>query len=160
MALEGDMEIRRRTTRSLLRIAAVGLGVTLTLAFAAALAACGGTGGSSPAPSSPTPAVYTAADDGATVEASVGEQFTVSLEENPTTGYEWDMKAGPGLTLVGDEFMGPSPSPSPLTGAGRTHSWVFKAARAGTLTLTGLYVRPWEADGKSAADFSLTIAAR
>jgi len=159
MALEGDMETRRRTKRGLLRVAAVGLSVTMTLAFAAAVSACGGTGGSSPGPSSPTLAVYTAADDGTTVEASVGEQFTVSLEENPTTGYEWDMKAGPGLTLVGDEFMGPSPSPSPLMGAGGTHAWVFKADKAGTLTLTGLYVRPWEADGKSAADFSLTIEA-
>src|SRR5450756_527596 len=99
---------------SWVRRGAVVVSVTLALASAAALAACGGTGGSSPAPSSPTPAVYTAADDGATVAASVGEQFTVSLEENPTTGYEWDMKAGPGLTLVGDEFVGPSPSPSPL----------------------------------------------
>jgi inhibitor of cysteine peptidase len=160
MALEGGMETRRRTKRGLPCVGAVGLSVTMTLAFVAALAACGGTGGSSPAPSSSKPAVYTAADDGATVETRVGEQFTVSLEENPTTGYQWDMKAGPGLTLVGDEFMGPSPSPSPLMGAGGTHSWVFKADKAGTLTLTGLYVRPWEADGKSAADFSLTIEAR
>jgi len=147
---------------SWVRRGAVVVSVTLALASAAALAACGGTGGSSPAPSSPTPAVYTAGvgEDGATVPASVGEQFTVSLEENPTTGYEWDMKAGPGLTLVGDEFVGPSPSPSPLMGAGGTHSWVFRVDKAGTLTLTGLYVRQWEADGKSAADFSLTIEAQ
>ena len=132
----------------------------LALLATTSLVACGGSAGSSAAPSSPTPAVYTAADSGATVQASVGEQFTVSLEENPTTGYEWDMKAGPGLTLVGDEFVGPSPSPSPLMGAGGTHSWVFRADKGGTLTLTGLYVRPWETNGKSAADFSLTIAAQ
>jgi inhibitor of cysteine peptidase len=143
-----------------LRRGAVVVGVAVTLTLAAALAACGGTAGSSPAPSSPLPAVYTAADNGATVEASVGERFTISLEENPTTGYEWDMKAGPGLTLVSDAFVGPSSSPSPLMGAGGTHSWVFRADEAGTLTLTGLYVRPWEAGGKSAADFSLTIEAR
>jgi Predicted secreted protein len=45
-------------------------------------------------------------------------------------------------------------------GAGGTHSWVFRVDKAGTLTLAGLYVRPWEADGKSAADFSLTIEAQ
>jgi len=104
--------------------------------------------------------VYTVADNNATVAARVGEQFTVSLAENPTTGYQWDMKAGPGLTLVSDRFTGPSPSPSPLEGAGGTRAWVFRADKAGTLTLTGLYVRPWEADGKSAADFSLTITAQ
>lgn len=151
------MEARRSTRIGLLSVAALAAAGVLA---AASLAACGGTGGSSPAPSLPAPAVYTAADDGATVEASVGEQFTVNLEENPTTGYKWDMKAGRGLTLVGDEFVGPSPSPSPLMGAGGTHAWVFKVNEAGTLTLTGLYVRPWEADGKSAADFSLTIEAK
>ena len=99
----------------------------MTLGFVAALSACGGTGGGSPASPSPRPAVFTAADDMTTVEVSVGERFTVSLQENPTTGYEWDMIAGPGLALVGDEFVAPSPSPSPLEGAGGTHSWVFRA---------------------------------
>ncbi|MEI6448359.1 MAG: protease inhibitor I42 family protein [Actinomycetes bacterium] len=143
---------------SRLRRGAVIVSVAMALASAAALAACGGSAGDPPAPS--PPAVYTAADDGATVAARVGERFTVTLDENPTTGYQWDMKAGPGLTLVSDQFTGPSPSPSPLEGAGGTHSWVYRADAAGTLTLTGLYVRPWEADGKSASDFSLTIAAR
>ena len=142
------------------RSAWIGVFCAVALAAASALAACGGAATGSPASASPTPAAYTAADSGATVAARVGERFTVSLDENPTTGYQWDMKAGPGLTLVGDEFVGPSPSPSPLMGAGGTHSWVFKADKAGTLTLTGLYVRPWEADGKSAADFSLTIEAQ
>ena len=143
-----------------LRRGAVVVGVAMTLTLSAALAACGGTAGSSSPPPSPSPTVYTAADNGATVQASVGERFTVSLDENPTTGYQWDMKAGPGLTQLGDEFAGPSPSPSPLMGAGGTHSWVFRVDEAGTLTLTGIYVRSWEADGKSAADFSLTIVAR
>ena len=139
------------------RIAACMAALGLTALSATLLVACGGTAGRSPAPSSPVPAVYTAADNGTTVEARVGERFTVTLEENPTTGYSWDMIAGPGLTQIGDKFVAPSPSPSPLMGAGGTHSWVFRADEAGTLTLTGLYVRPWEEDGKSAADFSLTI---
>ena len=133
--------------------------LALALACGAVLVACGGSAGSSPAPSPSPPAVFTEADNTTTVAARVGEQFTVTLDENPTTGYQWDMKAGPGLTLVSDRFTGPSPSPSPLEGAGGTHSWVFRADEAGTLTLTGLYVRPWEAD-KSAADFSLTIQAQ
>ena len=136
------------------------MSVATALASAAMIAACGGELPAVPPPTSPPPAVYTVADNNATVAARVGEQFTVSLAENPTTGYQWDMKAGPGLTLVSDRFTGPSPSPSPLEGAGGTRAWVFRADKAGTLTLTGLYVRPWEADGKSAADFSLTITAQ
>jgi inhibitor of cysteine peptidase len=148
-------------TRRSMRIGALwtGASAAVVVLVAASLAACGGAAGSAPASPSPASAVYTAADSGTTVAVSVGERFTVTLKENPTTGYAWDMKAGPGLTLVGDAFAGPSPSPSPLMGAGGMHSWVFEAAKAGTLTLTGLYVRPWESQGKSAADFSLTIEA-
>jgi inhibitor of cysteine peptidase len=148
------MEIQRSMRVGALWVGALAAVVVLA---AVSLAACGGAAGNAPASPSPTPAVYTAVDSGATVAVTVGERFTVSLKENPTTGYAWDMKAGPGLTLVGDAFAGPSPSPSPLMGAGGMHSWVFEAAKAGTLTLTGLYVRPWEPQGKSAADFSLTI---
>jgi len=132
----------------------------LALLAAGSLVACGGSSGGASASPSPGARVYTETASGTTIRAKVGDRITVTLRENPTTGYKWDMKAGPGLTLVGDEFVGPSPSPSPLMGAGGTHSWVFRVDKAGTLTLTGLYVRPWEADGKSAADFSLTIEAQ
>ena len=132
----------------------------LALLAAGSLVACGGSSGGASASPSPGARVYTETASGTTIRAKVGDRITVTLRENPTTGYKWDMKAGPGLTLVGDEFVGPSPSPSPLMGAGGTHSWVFRVDKAGTLTLTGLYVRQWEADGKSAADFSLTIEAQ
>src|SRR5450759_2161068 len=121
----------------------------LALLAAGSLVACGGSSGGASASPSPGARVYTETASGTTIRAKVGDRITVTLRENPTTGYKWDMKAGPGLTLVGDEFVGPSPSPSPLMGAGGTHSWVFRVGKAGTLTLTGLYVRPWEADGKS-----------
>ena len=133
----------------------------LALLAAGSLVACGGSSGGASASPSPGARVYAETASGTTIRAKVGDRITVTLRENPTTGYKWEMKLGPGLTLVMGTFTEPSFSPSPpLMGAGGTHSWVFRVDKAGTLTLTGLYVRPWEADGKSAADFSLTIEAQ
>jgi inhibitor of cysteine peptidase len=128
------------------------------VAGAAALSACGG----SSAPPSPSPVVrtFTEAQNSKTVTASVGERFAVTLDENPTTGYAWALKLGPGLSLISDEYAGPSPSASPLMGAGGARTWVVRVDDAGTLTLTGVYARSWEAPTKSAASFSLTIEAR
>jgi predicted secreted protein len=64
------------------------------------------------------------------------------------------------LSLISDKYAGPSPSASPLMGAGGARTWVVRVDDAGTLTLTGIYARPWEAPTKSAASFSLTIEAR
>ena len=132
-------------------VLAVSIAVALASA-AALLAACGGSGGAT--------IEVTEADTNKTVTATVGDEVSVTLKENPTTGYEWNMIAGPGLTAVSDDFIGPSPSPSPMMGAGGVHTWVYKVDQAGTLTLTGVYARSWEAESKSAADFSLTITAQ
>jgi inhibitor of cysteine peptidase len=130
----------------------------LALAAASAgLAACGGSaGGSGP---SPSPHTYTEAQSGQTVTANVGEQIVVRLKENPSTGYQWTMKAPTGLTEVSSTFAGPSPSPSPLVGAGGTRTWVYRVDAPGTLALTGAYARSWEPK-KPAGTFSLTIAAQ
>src|SRR5450756_2778333 len=81
----------------------------LALLAAGSLVACGGSSGGASASPSPGARVYTETASGTTIRAKVGDRITVTLRENPTTGYKWDMKAGPGLTLVGDEFVGPSP---------------------------------------------------
>jgi len=139
------------------RIVAAACAMVVALTTSAALVACGGAGGSSPSPSIKT---FTEAANGQTVQAAPGDEFRVTLKENPTTGYRWDMTLGPGLTLVSGAFTGPSPSPSPPLGAGGTRTWLVRVDTAGTLTLTGVYARPWEAASKSAAGFSLTIDAK
>ena len=133
------------------RLAVWACGLAVLLTAAAGLVACGGSGGAT--------IKITEADTARTVTAKVGDEVSVTLKENPTTGYEWKMISGPGLTAVSDKFVGPSPSPSPMMGAGGMHTWVYKVDRASVLTLTGVYARSWEPQSKSAADFSLTVDA-
>lgn len=85
--------------------------------------------------------VVTVKANDATVTLAKGGTVTVKLAENPTTGYQWTMIVGPGLSLVSSTFVAPSAS-GPV-GAGGTHVWVVKAEQAGTRTLTGVYKRSW-----------------
>jgi len=138
-----------------MRVRTMGVGalvLVVVVCAAALLAACGGGSGGATIK-------VTEADNTKTLAAEVGDEISVTLKENPTTGYGWNMIAGLGLTAVSDEFTGPSPSSSPMMGAGGVHTWVFKVDQAGTLTLTGVYARSWEPESKSAADFSLTVDA-
>jgi Predicted secreted protein len=143
------------------RFPTVGLLVAVVAAAALLAAACGGSSGGASASPSPGARVYTETASGTTIRAKVGDRITVTLRENPTTGYKWEMKLAPGLTLVMGTFFGPSFSPSPpLMGAGGTHTWLVRVDKPGLLTLTGIYARPWESASKSAASFSLTIDAK
>jgi inhibitor of cysteine peptidase len=103
---------------------------------------------------------FTAKDSPGSVTADVGSVFAVVLEENPSTGYSWTMKIGPGLELMGDRFVAPSPSPSPLAGAGGQRIWVIGVRKAGETAVTGIYARPADAATKSSADFSLSVHAQ
>ena len=102
---------------------------------------------------------FTEKDSPGIFGTDVGRTVAVVLRENPSTGYSWTMNLGPGLKMVTDELVAPSPSPSPLVGARGQRIWVISIEKAGTTTVTGIYARPSDSASKSAADFSLTIKA-
>lgn len=73
--------------------------------------------------------------------ASINEEFTLRLDENPTTGYSWDITLSPGLQLISDEYHPPSQQ---IPGAGGYHTWRIRATTLGLQTISGVYRRPWE----------------
>ena len=81
-----------------------------------------------------------------------GEEFSIVLESNPTTGYRWmlqkelDEKI---ITLQKMEFEEPE---SDLLGAPGEERWTFQAEGLGRTTIELKYARPWEeADSSKAA---------
>ena len=74
----------------------------------------------------------------------VGEEFTIILNSNPTTGYRWklpDNSSGGIVESLGSEYQPPE---TQRKGAGGREIWRVKAVAAGKTTITLEYIRPWE----------------
>lgn len=85
-----------------------------------------------------------------------GDLLVVHLPANRTTGYGWQpsYSAKGVLKPEGEAFYLANRTSSHLVGSGGTESWIFRAEKAGSITLTLGYVRPWEkgkAPGKTVA---------
>lgn len=91
-------------------------------------------------PGSPPP--YTDSDNGRVVNSSVGRLVNLRLQENPTTGYQWNMTSSAGLKLVSDEYI-PSNTSVAIVGAGGIRSLSYQAVQAGNQSIHGEYRRVW-----------------
>lgn len=82
--------------------------------------------------------------DGTTVRLAQGAELVVSLESNPSTGFDWKVVESlpPQLTSMDDTFEA-SATPG-VVGAGGTRVLTYTAAAPGTGDLDLEYVRSWE----------------
>jgi inhibitor of cysteine peptidase len=95
----------------------------------------------------------TVTDTGTTRSVRVGEQATLRLPENPTTGYRWQADYDPTrLRLVDDRFDG---APSPR-GAGGERVLTFEAVLDGQTTLRLAKRRTW-GDGEATEVFNVEL---
>lgn len=79
-----------------------------------------------------------------TIEARVGEEFTIALDANPSTGYTWQADFDQGLVrLKASEFRQAAAKPG-MVGVGGEQRFTFVALKAGSARITFVYKRPWE----------------
>lgn len=102
---------------------------------------------------------YGISDDGQNVSIKKGEALRLSLPENPSTGYSWNLSLSDGLYLVSDQYTSDDTSDR-LVGAGGTHSWDIRATGIGPQQITGVYRRPWESTAVPEKTFALTVQVR
>lgn len=84
--------------------------------------------------------------DGQTIELDSGSTLVVTLESNPTTGYNWviSQKSNtPGLTLVSNQYQ-PAETGQKLVGSGGVQIFTFSAESSSSNTLALDYQREWE----------------
>lgn len=92
-----------------------------------------------------------------------GSDLTLTLEENPTTGYQWvfavtsEGQTSTGLEAVSDEFK-QSSSSNQVVGAPGKHEYKFKGVQEGTYWINFTYSRSWEpsADDETCS-FEVTV---
>lgn len=88
--------------------------------------------------------VENAKDVRKTIELSVGQEFTVHLKSNQTTGYKWDFAEPMPVTIVRMNWtLYNAPDPQ-IPGAGGEEVFSFKAIAPGKGTIKLAYARPWE----------------
>jgi len=108
-------------------------------------------------PAGTTVVDVTAADNGTTITVPEGGAVLVDLEENPTTGYQWNASVSGSAKITVDTFIAPY-SETPITGAGGYHKWLVTFDGAPSGTFDAVYARPWEEPAADADSFIITFA--
>jgi len=102
--------------------------------------------------------MLTEADDGRTVELHVGDAVRVTLPENATTGYRWEvdrLDAG----VVSSEGSEPH-YPGGAIGSGGKVTFAFKAQKAGTGEVALKYWRRFEGDSSIVRRFRINLSVK
>jgi inhibitor of cysteine peptidase len=97
-------------------------------------------------------------DAGNLVELQEGQIVEISLEGNPSTGFEWEIVAlDENVLALESQSFKPE---SDLDGAPGLFVLRFAAAGTGTTDLELAYRRPWEEGVEPLASFSLRVVVR
>jgi predicted secreted protein len=171
--------MNRRLSSALITALAAGLlGTTLTGAADAATTAAATTGvATAHAPAAQPPAtsdpsenrgvvVDIPRDAPATVHLARGFAtktiFSVSLYENPSTGYSWSQSVSDGatgpVTFLDTDYV-QDPAAAGQVGVGGTRYFRYLVTSGGSTTITFVYRRPWETEVAPVRQVTLTIYA-
>ncbi|MBA7521027.1 hypothetical protein ES705_13127 [subsurface metagenome] len=100
---------------------------------------------------------------GSQVELKKGQTLVITLESNPTTGFQWEVTENDESILQqkGEaEFKSSDTGNPPASGKGGTETFRFDAQNTGNGTLKLIYHRSWEKDIEPLKTFTLQIKVR
>ena len=85
--------------------------------------------------------------DDTDITVNTGRQFTIKLDENPTTGYTWNYHISDEsvVILIKDEYK-PSDTSGKLIGSGGTRLFTFKGLKAGNADILLAYGPSYKAN--------------
>lgn len=103
------------------------------------------------------PVTLSQADSGGKFELATGQSLEIALEENPTTGYRWQVAANDDniLKLASREYQQSEAEPGKV-GVGGVATFNFEAAGKGSTELRMIYIRA-TASSDTANQFSAAI---
>ena len=91
------------------------------------------------------------------LEAKAGEDFSISLEENASTGYTWIMEKDDKVTLV-EDITAQGDVPENMVGVPYTRTWTFKCDEAGEYKIKFTYARSFEsAQPAEVIEYTVTV---
>ena len=100
----------------------------------------------------------TAQDNGKIVSAVLGNLIRITLESNPSAGYNWELRdfAYGAADFYANDVVARK-SGNVFVGAPGNTIFTLQAVQAGTQQITVVYRRPWEAPDQVAATFSFQL---
>jgi inhibitor of cysteine peptidase len=95
-------------------------------------------------------------DNGKTFELSLGQSFLIQLNENPTTGYRWEVSKTDAdlVKLTEDKYLQNFDS---ATGGGGVRIFTFTANSVGEDQIQLKHRRFWEKDELAITDFTIKL---
>jgi len=94
------------------------------------------------------------------ITAKVGDQFTIQLESNATTGFQWGIAGSLNSAVVkkvSNKYVTGAAKTSSAVGVGGVEKWVFKCVGSGTATVVMIYSQPFDKTAKPAQTLTFTI---
>jgi inhibitor of cysteine peptidase len=90
------------------------------------------------------------------IKVKVGQEFTIALKSNPTTGYDWEYISVfyQWIQSLGKTYEADNTG---LIGSGGTDKFTFKAKVKGTATLVFSYKRSWETTAADQKTFTVEV---
>ena len=108
------------------------------------------------APGTTVPGAIT--DPAEPIEVSVGEEFAITVESNPTTGYTWTVTGNPADSIAVPIGTTPA-STGPMPGQGGTETFTFKASGPGTTKIVLTYARSFDpTDNPTVQEYTLVVS--
>jgi inhibitor of cysteine peptidase len=96
--------------------------------------------------------------NGQTIERAVGDKIEITLPENPTTGFHWELIGGGEAMCakLSDAFNRPPGPP----GRGGEHSWEFQFTGLGDCAIELRYRRRWQKPAGDERTFKIRVRVR
>jgi len=104
-----------------------------------------------------TPVTLNETMNESTVVVKLNSRFYLELEENPSTGYSWNLTTTDGLRVISEDHIAPDTA-TPVVGAPTTRRWELEAVATGLQEVEGLYLRSWEGPGSAVDRFIAEIS--
>ena len=97
--------------------------------------------------------------DNTDISVSAGQSFTIKLEENPTTGYQWSIdNSDESIVKLDEDNYQQEPGTEDMTGSGGYRLLTFKALKQGNAVITLVYERSFEENSAvQTLEFKITV---
>jgi|PlaIllAssembly_1097288.scaffolds.fasta_scaffold2475863_1 inhibitor of cysteine peptidase len=102
----------------------------------------------------------TRAEHGKSIEAHVGDVITVTLDENPTTGFRWAIDKSDDVDVVALSSSEYAAAPRSRVGKGGRRVVTFEVRKTGTSTIQLKLWREWEGDQSVTQRFAVKLLVR